>query len=161
MNLNMQAYNQYKKSNVETTAPEKLITMLYEGLLKNIKQARRYIEAKDINRAHKEIINGQEILVELMSSLNMDYEISQPMFLLYEYLHHQLVQANVKKDTTILDEVEGFVVELRDTWREAIIKSKSLPPAEVNAGNAGVVSNNVAVGATPVNNAVPRINVKG
>ncbi len=160
MNLNAQAYDQYKRSSVET-APEKLITMLYEGLLKNIKHARKFIENKDINQAHREIINGQEILVELMASLNMDYEISKPMFLLYEYLHHQMVQANVKKDTQILNEVENFVIELRDTWQEAIIKSKSSPPAEISTGNTAGGVSNALVGASTDNTVVSHINVKG
>ena len=39
---------------------------------------------------------------------------------MYDYLHRRLVEANVKSDLAILEEVEGFVIELRDTWKEAI-----------------------------------------
>ena len=45
-------------------------------------------------------------------------------------------EANVKKDTQILDEVVGFVTELRDTWAEAmkdarIKQSGKMPTQEV------------------------------
>ncbi|MEA1960914.1 MAG: flagellar export chaperone FliS [Bacillota bacterium] len=119
MNMNAQAYNQYKKTTVETVAPEKLLLMLYEGVLKNIRSARKGIEDKDINRAHQEIVKAEEIILELMSTLNMDYEISNGLLALYRYMYDQLVQANIQKDTAILEEVEGYLSELGDTWAEA------------------------------------------
>jgi flagellar protein FliS len=38
----------------------------------------------------------------------------------------RMIEANIKKDTAILDEVEGFFVEFRDTWKEVmkIVKQK-------------------------------------
>lgn len=136
MNMNAQAYNQYKKTSVETVAPEKLLLMLFDGALKNINNAKKAIEAKDINLAHQEIVKTEDIIIELMSTLNMDYEISLNLFALYEYLLYQLTQANYKKDTAILNEVEEFLTEIRETWAEVAKAIKTTPTLVSQANEA-------------------------
>lgn len=128
MNANAQAYNQYKKTSIETVAPEKLLLMLFDGALRNINKAKIAINEGDINLAHQEIVKTEDIVIELMTSLNMDYEISVSLLILYEYLLHQLTQANYKKDINILDEVQGFISELRETWGEAAKSVNAVPP---------------------------------
>lgn len=130
MNMNAQAYNQYKKASVETVPAEKLLLMLYEGALKNINNAKKAIEANDINQAHQQIIKAEDIIIELMSTLNMDYDISHKLISLYEYLLNELVQANAKKDISKLELVEEFLSDLKNTWEEAIKQLKSASPAE-------------------------------
>ena len=125
MSMNAQAYDHYKKATVETVAPEQLLVMLYEGAIRFINNAEQAIEAKDANLAHQQIIKAEDIVVELMSTLKMEYEISQGLFDLYGYLYQQLVQANVKKDIALLEEVKGFLVELLATWLEAIKSLKT------------------------------------
>lgn len=130
MNMNAQAYDQYRKTSVETVAPERLLLMLYDAALKNINNAKKAIVQKDMNRAHQDIMKTEDIIIELMSTLNMDYEISASLYTLYEYLLHQLAQANIGKDTAILDEVNGFILDLRNTWNEAI-KGLNNTPAPI------------------------------
>jgi len=127
MNMNAQAFTQYKKATYETASPEKLLIMLYDGAIRNIKNAQNAIANNDINLAHLQIMKTEEIIIELMSTLNMDYEISKSLFNLYEYFYQQLVQANIKKDVELLKQVESFFSELRDTWNEAMKKVKNVP----------------------------------
>ncbi len=63
---------------------------------------------------------AQAIIAELMSTLNMDIDISKQMLPLYEYMNHRLVEANIQNDVAIIEEVEGLVTEFRDTWKEVI-----------------------------------------
>lgn len=143
MNANAQAYNQYKKTSIETVAPEKLLLMLFDGAFRNINNAKKAITEGDINRAHQEIVKTEDIIIELMTSLNMDYEISVSLLALYEYLLHQLTQANFKKDISLLDEVQGFVSELRDTWGEAVKSLNTVQPVAVNKSEPVIKSINV------------------
>jgi len=46
--------------------------------------------------------------------------IAKQMLPLYEYMNRRLIEANIKSDTSIIDEVEGLVTEFRDTWKEVI-----------------------------------------
>lgn len=130
MNLNAQAYDQYKRTSVETVAPEKLLLMLYDGALKNIHSAKNAIAQMDVNLAHNEIMKAEEIVLELMCTLNMEYEVSQSLYLLYDFLYNQLVQSNAGKDVELLSQVEQFLMELKQTWQEAIQGLKAAPLPE-------------------------------
>lgn len=114
------AYNAYKQNSVTTASPGELTLMLYNGCIKFIHQAKKAIELKDIPNRNKYIQKSQAILIELMATLNMDIPVSKDMYNLYEYMHYQLTQANIKNDASILDEVESLTVDFRDTWKQVI-----------------------------------------
>lgn len=123
---NTNPYNQYKQTSIETASPEKLILMLYDGAIKFINQAKIYMDEKNIEETNKALIKTQNIISELIIGLNMDTgEIARNLYNLYDYFQRRLVEANTKKDTHILDEVLGYLEELRDTWAEAVTKLKS------------------------------------
>lgn len=113
-------YAQYKTQSINTSTPEELTLKLYEGCIKFINIAMIAIDEKDIQKANVNIIKAQNIIKELNITLDMDYEISNNLRLLYDYLHTRLIDANIKKEKPILEEVKEFVVEFRDTWKEAI-----------------------------------------
>ena len=94
--------------------------MLYNGCLKFIKLAKKAITDKNVEEKNINLIKAQNIIHEFMVTLNMDVKVSSELMVMYDYLHRRLVEANVKSDLTILEEVEGFVIELRDTWKQVI-----------------------------------------
>lgn len=116
----------YRNNQVTTATPGELTFLLYNGAIKFIKQAKQEIEAKNLQGAHSYIVRVQDILKELMLTLNPNVEISEQFLTMYEYMMERMIEANIKKDTAILDEVEGFFVEFRDTWKEVmkIVKQK-------------------------------------
>lgn len=118
------AYDTYKQNSILTASPEELTLMLYNGLIKFIMLAQKAIEEKDIQKAHDNIIRAEDILHEFKASLDMQYEISHNLALLYDYFLDRLLEANIRKDTAILDEVLRFVRELRDTWAQAMRLAK-------------------------------------
>ena len=113
-------YAAYQQNSVTTASPGEVTLMLYNGCLKFIKQATLAIEDNNIQDKNTNIQKAQKIIRELMITLNMDIEISQNMSVMYEYMNHRLTEANVKNDVSILKEVEGLVVEFRDTWKQVI-----------------------------------------
>jgi flagellar protein FliS len=125
------AYTAYKAVSISNSKPEDLVMMLYTGLVRFIMQAQKAIESDDVEKAHENITRAQDIISELEASLNMDYEISHNMMLLYDYLYRRLVDANVKKDRAILDEVLKFATEFRDTWNQAMKNAKEQTPRVV------------------------------
>ena len=120
MTAQTNAYNAYKQNSVTTASPGELTLMLYNGCIKFLGKAKVAIEEKDIAEKNKNLQRAQAIIAELMSTLNMAYPISKDMLPLYEYMNRRLVEANIKNDPAILDEVEGLVIEFRDTWKEVI-----------------------------------------
>jgi flagellar protein FliS len=114
------AYDQYKQNSVFTASPEELTLMLFNGLVKFIMQAQKAIEERDLQKAHDSIIRSEDIIQEFQASLDMRYELSHSWMLLYDYMYRRLIDANIAKDTKILEEVLGFAKDLRDTWAQAM-----------------------------------------
>jgi flagellar secretion chaperone FliS len=113
-------YQSYKQNSVNTASPGELTLMLYNGCLKFINQAKRAINEKNIQDKNNSILRAQDIVRELMITLNPDIEVSKQMLSLYDYMLRRLVEANIKNDNEILTEVEGLVTEFRDTWKQVI-----------------------------------------
>jgi flagellar secretion chaperone FliS len=114
------AYSQYKENSIFTASPEELTLMLYNGLVRFIMQAQNAVDNKDISKVHESIIRAQDIIREFQSTLDMKYEISKSLMLIYDYMYRRLLDANIKKDKDILEEVLGYAKELRDTWSQAM-----------------------------------------
>jgi len=114
----------YRENSITSARPEDLTLMMYNGLMKFIARAREEIRSKSLEAAHNTLLRCQDIVFEFQYTLNMDYAVSDSLMLLYDYLYNRLIEANAKKDCGILDEVLGFVTELRDTWVEAVKLNK-------------------------------------
>lgn len=114
------AYAQYNNSKVLTASPAELTLMLYEGAIKFCNIAVKAIEDKDIEKAHTNIVKAEKIIEEFQATLNHKYEVAKDFDNVYNYLRDRLIQANMKKDKEILDEVLGHLRTMRDTWKEVM-----------------------------------------
>jgi flagellar protein FliS len=114
------AYAVYQQNNVLMAPKEKLLLMLYDGAIKFLRFARVAIDEKDIQKSNNYILKTQDIITELMVTLNMDIEISKSLYSLYDYMKYRLVEANIHKDKEQIDEVIGMLTELRETWEKAM-----------------------------------------
>ncbi len=125
-NPNSNAYGQkakqYKQQAIETATQEELLIMLYDGAIRFVLLAKKAFAQDDIEKYHNNIMRAQKIIAEFMASLDAEVggELTKNLLKLYEYLHYRLVQANIKKDPDMLDEVLDHLRQLKATWEEAI-----------------------------------------
>ncbi|MCB5236227.1 flagellar export chaperone FliS [Niallia circulans] len=117
-------YQSYQQNSVNTASAGDLTLMLYNGCLKFLHLAKNAIKESDIPTRNTNIQKSQNIIKELMVTLNMDIPISQNLMSLYDYMNRQLIKANIENDVTIIEEVESLVTEFRDTWKEAIVLNR-------------------------------------
>ena len=122
--MSSKAHETYQRNQVQTASPGELTLMLYNGLIKFIKQAKSALENQQIEQTNSYILRAQDIITEFMVSLNMDIEISKELLPLYDYMKQGLVEANLRKDVNKLAEIEAMAVELRDTWIQVIKLTK-------------------------------------
>jgi flagellar protein FliS len=112
----------YKRVEIETASPTKLLLMLYDAAIQRCESAAENMRRGELEPAHFDLLKVQDILTELMVAL--DFEASdapvKELFALYDYMHRTLVQANVHKQADPVDEVAGLLSQLRRTWVEAI-----------------------------------------
>jgi flagellar protein FliS len=116
--INTRPQDAYRKQDIMTATPVELIVMLYDALKRNIVMGKRSIEKKNIQNAHKHLMKAQDIVSELINSLDMSYEVSEGLLSLYEYLLRNLQQANIRKDIEPLEPLMDIVEDLRSAWHQ-------------------------------------------
>ena len=116
--------DQYLEQKIMSARPEELTYMLYEGLVKFIKQGILYNEDHNVQKTHEAVMRAQAIVTELDVTLDREYELSEGLAQMYEYMNRRLMEANLSKDTDILKEVLTYSETLRDTWKEAMTLSR-------------------------------------
>jgi len=118
------AAQKYQLNQINTSTPGELTLMLYNGAIKFIKQAKAAIIDKKLGEAHQYNIRVQDIISELIITLDRSYAISEQLLALYDYMNRRMIEANIKKDIDILEEVESLFTQFRDTWKEAMALAK-------------------------------------
>lgn len=114
------AYAQYSNNKVLMASPAELTLMLYEGMIKFCNRAIDAVDNKDIEKAHINIVKIEDIIEHLRVTLDMKYPVAQDFENIYVYLNRRLVEANIRKDRAILEEVNEHLHMLRDTWKEVM-----------------------------------------
>ncbi len=130
----------YRAQQIQTASKEQLLIMLFEGAIRFLNLAKAGHEEQNVEKFHNNIIKTQRILMEFMTTLDFDVggEMAQNLFQVYEYLHYQLVQANIKKDVKMIEEVQSHLRELKETWEKAILIAKQElkpQPSMTSTGN--------------------------
>lgn len=116
-------YAQYNNSKILTASPAELTLMLYEGAIKFCNIAIIGIEQGDIQKAHDNIVKVQRIVDEFRATLDMKYPVAQDFDRVYVYLQKRLIDANLKKDKEIMEEIASHLRSMRDTWKEVMQKA--------------------------------------
>ena len=138
MNIGMNPYQQYQNNQVDTADPKQLIIMLYEGGIRFLEKAAEYIERfQTYDQANTNMLKAQDILSELMLSLDMDKggEIASNLFNLYSYMKKELLDANIKKEKEKILSVINMLAELKTAWVSLEVKPSepSIPISDNNS----------------------------
>jgi flagellar protein FliS len=110
--------------------------MLYDEAVKQLDQGLDLIQANangkrdpgKIEKIGKAIVKTQEIITELMVSLDFDQggEIAKNLFALYTWFNQELLEANIAQDLRRVLNIRNMLNELRSAWAEIMAKT----PAE-------------------------------
>ena len=128
--------NEYLKAKIMTATPQQLQTMLYDGAIRFCEQARQAMLDKDIPTTHERIVRAQRIVVELSATMNVQAnpDLCGRLASLYTYVYRLLVDANIQRDPSKIDEALGLLQHIRETWLIALNKLRQDAAA---AGDSG------------------------
>lgn len=118
----MAAMKQYQSVNTNAqlvdASPHRLIQMLMEGGLARLAQARGAMERGDVALKGMLIGKAVDIIGGLREALNQEAggEVAANLDNLYAYMTTRLLEANLKNDSAILDEVAGLLREVKAGW---------------------------------------------
>lgn len=118
-------YDAYAKNKILTASPAELTLTLYEGAIKFCNIAIAAIEEKNVEKAHNNITKVENIIAEFLSTLDHKYPVAKDFENVYNYLMERLLEANLKKDKEILEEVLTHLRTMRDTWKEVMEQNKA------------------------------------
>jgi flagellar protein FliS len=111
-------YAAYRQTQVATADPVELVVLLYEGAIRFTSNAIAALNSGDRETAHGAFLRAQEVVLELLSCLDLEQgAVAENLAAIYEYLYRRLVDANVRKDAAIAQEVVGHLRLLLDSWR--------------------------------------------
>jgi flagellar secretion chaperone FliS len=114
----------YVKTDISTSDPVKLVIMCYEGAIESLKLAKEKIKEKDYEKKAKAIIKAQDIIDELLCSLDFEKggAIASNLSSLYNYMLRRIVHGDVHKDMGAIDEVIGMLDELLSAWQSIYLQ---------------------------------------
>jgi flagellar protein FliS len=122
-------YQAYADETILNGSPLALVVALYEGAIESSANARKYLAAGDIPARTKAITKLNNILAELMRSLDDEKggKLSSTLRGLYVYLQKRVIDAHFQKNPAPLVEVEKLLTILLEGWRVAKAKCDSTP----------------------------------
>ena len=134
------AFNAYQKTNVSTASQGRLVVLLYEGAIKQLKTALGYIgengkiKPSEIEKFGIAVQKTQSIITELQVSLDMEKggEIARNLMSLYLYFNEELVTASINHDKTKLEFVLNMMGQLAVSWRQVANSTANAPAAQID-----------------------------
>lgn len=121
------AYNTYKTNSINYASKDQLLLMLVDGAVRFAKIAKGAMEDRDVKKAHENIVKTENIFYELMASLDVSKagNWGKSLMSVYDFIIRRLIDANMKKDVSIIEEVIPLIENIKDTWEQAYKISKS------------------------------------
>jgi flagellar protein FliS len=102
------------------TTPERLITMLYDRLTRDLVSAEAAIERHDRAVAHETLVHAQEIVFELLSALDVGaWDGAPALASLYTWVLNELVAANTTQDAPRVKHCRSLLEPLAEAWHTA------------------------------------------
>ncbi|MGV3665329.1 MAG: flagellar export chaperone FliS [Leptospira bouyouniensis] len=134
------AYNEYKANEISTVSQIKLIVMLFDGAIRFLGVAKDNMTPRKYDVVNNNIIKTQDIITELLLSLNMEEgkEVANNLLSLYIYLKKRLLEANMRKDKAIIDECIKILGELKNSWEDLEKKEPQAPSQSSNQRTTGI-----------------------
>jgi flagellar protein FliS len=130
------AYQQVRsRGGVESADPHGLITLLMDGALERIVSARGHMQRGETAAKGEAISRSIKIIGGLRDSLDrkVDPVLVDRLDSLYEYMSRRLLQANLRDDTALLDEVSNLLRQVRESWVKVGPATVDAPQRAVSA----------------------------
>lgn len=118
--MNNLAYSAYSKNQAGVESQEKLIEMLYQGILRFNARVKLAIKDEDIEQRVYFIKRSSAIFIELLNTLDYEKggEVAHYLSGLYARQLQLLALANIENESSHIDEVNNVVKGLLEAWRE-------------------------------------------
>ena len=124
-----QKVDSYRKMQIETADPATLILMLYDRAIVLLDKGKNEIIEKQYEEKGHSLTKANEIIAELLGSLDMEKggEIASSLSRLYNFVMREIIDADMNLNTNAIDNSRRIVSELRESW----VRIKDNPDVEL------------------------------
>lgn len=118
--MNYSPSQRYYETSVSTSSPEQLVVMLYEGAIRQLKQAVMQIESRNLDGKRQSVDRAVAIIQHLQGTLDMRRggEISVELDRLYSYVLSRIIDGSTRLETAPLHEAAKLLTTLLSSWEE-------------------------------------------
>ena len=109
----------YLQETVATAPPSKLLTLLYDRLVRDLDMADKAIGVGDRSTWEYALDHAREIIAELLGSLKGGWAGGADLARIYAWMLSELIISGIRGDVDKVREVRTLVEELRTAWHEA------------------------------------------
>ena len=129
-------HNPYQDTSVLSSSPERLVQILYEHLVVNLKRAEMFIHKGDIEGKFECLARASDIVSELLAALDHEAggEFAERLASLYAFWLSEISTAGRELNTARIQRVIGMVSSLLEAWEEA---ARKLAPESGNGAMMG------------------------
>ncbi|HET6554912.1 MAG TPA: flagellar export chaperone FliS [Dyella sp.] len=108
------------RGSVEGADRHQLTSMLFDGVIDRINQARGAMRRSDVPAKGMHFSKAQAIIGELRGSLDHKAggTLTERLDALYDYVSRRLLHAQLNDDERAIDEAVDLLTPVRDAWRE-------------------------------------------
>ncbi len=119
---NQAALARYASVKVTTASPGQVLVMLYDGLLRFLREAQAAIAAKNPARVGERIGRAMRILEHLLGGLDASKSpvLVERLQSLYVFCMRHLVRANIEQSSDKIADVIRLLAPMRDAWATAV-----------------------------------------
>ncbi|MDQ0214908.1 flagellar protein FliS [Oikeobacillus pervagus] len=110
--------NIYNQTKTSTTSPVEWTIRLLQECMKTIEKAKEAMMADDIGDINSQLKKAQQIMLEIAAMVNLEEKEGENLFILYDFIHRKIIEANVEKSFALLDEIEEYVCHLYSMWKD-------------------------------------------
>ena len=107
-----------------------LVVLTYEIAIKYLEEALECHDKGNMADFRASLKKSKTFVNQLMSSLDMKYEISRELMQVYIFVNHMLITAGITMDTKDLDRVLAILHKLKASFEEVSKKDNAGPVME-------------------------------
>jgi flagellar protein FliS len=109
----------YLQETIATAPPSKLLTLLYDRLVRDLDMADKAIEVGDRATWEYALDHGRQIISELLSTLKPGWDGGADLARIYAWMLSELIIGGIQGDAEKIRPVRAMVEDLRTAWHEA------------------------------------------
>jgi len=119
----------YLADQVRTATPVQRLLMLFDQLRRDLLRAEAAFGGTDLKEISDHLVHAQEVIQALRDPLDPETELGRALRGVYGFCLEHLVQANLRKDPTMVPAVRQIVERIAEANRTAAAECAAAPEA--------------------------------